>query len=243
MPLEFYSEAELKHQARQERRRRLLQGVRGWLYETRSPRWLTTGLLAVSLLAGAGVACAASQSGLRSIPWLCFIGIVAAWPVFLSLVRWQAGRMIRCLEALHDGRSYLARDIQAERDDFFDIGFWDRTENRQAFAESFQREAASFGGRLISTPFGPFVLLGLGVATLGMWLLWDLVKNGPTLLAEAFVDDAFPRRHPQFAEPMHTEPWLPNAVIATCVHFVGFAFCASGIALAIMLFRPPPIAG
>ena len=243
MPLEFYSEAELKHQARQERRRRLLQGVRGWLYETRAPRWLTAGLLAASLLAGSGVAFAAFQSGLRSIPWLCFIGIVAGWPVFISLIRWQAGRMVRCLEAMRDGRHYLARDTLAERDDFFEIGFWDRTENRQAFAESCQREAVRCGSTLLSTPLSPFVFLGLGVVTLGMWLLWDLVKSGPTLLAEAFVDDVFPRRHPRLAEPMHTEPWLQNAVIATCIHFAGFAICAAGVALAIMLFQPPPAAG
>ena len=243
MPLEYFSEAELKHQARQDRRRRLLQGVRGWLYETRSPRWLTGGLLAVSLLAGSGIAVAAFESGLRSIPWLCFVSIMAGWPVFIWLIRWQAGCMMGCLDSIRDGQHYLARDTVAERDEFWEIGFWDRTENRQAFARSFSREAARCGGRLIATPFGPVALLALGIVTFGLWLLWDLIKSGPTLLAEAVVDDAFPRRHPRLAEPVHTEPWLQNAVIATCVHFGGLAFCVSGIALVLVLFRPPIAAG
>ena len=234
MPLEYFSEAELKHQARQDRRRRLLQGVRGWLYETRSPRWLTGGLLAVSLLAGSGIAFTAFESGLRSIPWLCFVGIMAGWPVFIWLIRWQAGRMMGCLDALGDGRKFIFRDEAMERETFSDTA----SPHEQAFWRSF-REASS---RDVGKGGLPAVL-AIGLLTLGTWLLWDLVKSGPTLIAEVFVDGIFPRRHPRLAEPVHTEPWLQNAVIATCVHFGGLAFCVSGIALVIVLFRPPIAAG
>ncbi len=234
MPLEYYSESELKHQARQERRRRLLSGVRGWLYETRSPRWLTSGLLAVSLIAGSGVVLAAIHFGLRSIPWLCFIGIITGLPVFIWLVRWQAGRMAACLDAMGDARKFIFRDEAMEREDFADTGFPSEESLSQFFRKT-SSEAAGKGGL-------PAVL-AIGLLTLGMWLIWDLVKSGPTLLSEAFVDGVFPRSHPRLAEPLHTEPWLQNAVIATCVHFGGLAFCASGVALVIVLFRPPNIAG
>ena len=238
MELEIYSEAELKHQARQERRRRLLRGVRGWLYETRSPRWRTLGLFAVSLLAGAGVAFAAFRFGLRSIPWLCFIGIIAGWPVFISLVRWQAGRMMTCLDALGDGRKFIFRDEEMERERFSDTG----SPHEENFWRSFRETGSREMGKAVGNGGLP-AMLGIGLLTLGTWLIWDLVKSGPTLLAEAFVDGTFPRRHPRLAAPMHTEPWLQNTIIATCIHFGGLAFCVSGIALVIVLFRPPPVAG
>ena len=238
MPLEYFSEAELKHEARQERRRRLLRGVRGWLYETRAPCWLTLGLFALSLLAGSGVAFAAWRFGLRSIPWLCFIGIFAGWPVFLSLIRWQAGRLMACLDVLGDGRRFLFRDETIERESFSDTG----SPHEESFWRSFRETGSREFGKAVGNGGLP-ALLGIGLLTLGTWLIWDLVKSGPTLLAEAFVDGVFPRRHSRLAEPMHTEPWLQNAVIATCIHFVGFAICVAGVALVIVLFRPPPAAG
>ena len=238
MELEIYSEAELKHQARQERRRRLLRGVRGWLYETRSPRWRTLGLFGGSLFVGTGAAFAAFQCGLRSIPWLCFIGIIAGWPVFISLVRWQAGRMMMCLEALGDGRKFIFRDEAMEREIFSDTG----SANEEAFWRSF-RERGSDEMWNAAGKGGLPSIFAMGLFTLGTWLIWDLVKSGPTLLAEAFVDGTFPRRHPRLAAPMHTEPWLQNTIIATCIHFGGLAFCVSGIALVIVLFQRPPAAG
>src|SRR4051794_19290674 len=82
MELEWYSEADLKHQARRDRRTRLLRGVRGWLYETCAPRCRTAGLLAASLFVGGIVALGLFLSGLHSIPWICFIGVLGSWPMF-----------------------------------------------------------------------------------------------------------------------------------------------------------------
>ena len=192
MPLEYYSETELKHQERQERRRRLLRGVRGWLYETRSPRWITSGLLAVSLMAGSGVVLAAIHFGSRSVPWLCFIGIITGWPVFIWLVRWQAGRMAACLDAMGDARKFIFRDEAMERENFADTVPPDEESFLRSLRESSSREMSRAAGK-----GGLPAVLGIGLLTLGMWLIWDLVKSGPTLLAEAFVDGVFPRRHPR----------------------------------------------
>jgi hypothetical protein len=244
MEWEIYSEAELKHQARQERRMRLLRGVRGWLYETRSPRWRTAGLLTISLLAGGIVALGLFWGGVRSIPWMCFAGVVASWPVFESLLRWQAAQMIRCLDTIGNARRFIIRDDAMERDVFSDTNIRYESDFRRSIRAGLSggNQGGSCTGGNSGGAAGLPILITLGLLTLGTWLLWNLVKQGPTLLAETVVDEVFPRRHPQAAASVHTEPWLQNTLAVTGFHFIGFALCLSGAVLSILLWLPPPIA-
>ena len=231
MNVEYYSEAELRHAERLRRRQRLVSGVRGWLYEKRSPRLRALVFLTASLATGTGLAWLLRLLGLRSLPTLVFLGTLTAWPVFLLLIRREGQRLLGEFDDAASMQHYLARDESMLRQEFFPVTSPGSTNYREVFWRTFGRESGK-----LPLP----ILLTLGAATLGLWLLWDLLRLGPTLFAEALVDDAFPRCHPQIAEPVHTEPWLINFLGSTAIHFGGFACCASFVILNTLLYPLPP---
>ena len=161
---------------------RLLRGVRGWLYETRSPRWRTAGLLTISLLAGGIVALGLFWGGVRSIPWMCFAGVVASWPVFVSLLRWQAAQMIQCLDTIGNARRFIIRDDAMEREVFSDTNiryesdFLDGAFGRACRVEN---QGGSCTGGNSGGAAGLPILITLGLLTLGTWFALESRKARP----------------------------------------------------------------
>jgi hypothetical protein len=75
----------------------------------------------------------------------------------------------------------------------------------------------------------PLTLLLLGSLTLGCWLIWDLIRNSPTLLAETLFDaEVVPPRMDLITSVKHLD-WRAEAFGMTAVYFGGVAFAAATI--------------
>ncbi len=72
----------------------------------------------------------------------------------------------------------------------------------------------------------PLVLVILTALTLGSWLIWELIRSGPSLIAEVMIDAELVKAEPTLAIKIITHRWLPETLGATAFHFFGLSVVA-----------------
>ncbi len=219
---------------RMERRRRFLHETRGWLRAERAPRLTVLGMLIVCAVAGAAFDLWLQHTGFAFRPYRWMIAAFSTWPLFLALLRWRAGVEASRLGLVEKTRHFVVHDEAAEEQEANpQPGKWQKAFNNawdQEGQRAFSREMgrATGGG-------GVFVIIILLVVSMGTWLAWDLIRLGPTLLAETMIDGVLVPAEPRLALHMDSDRWLKNLAPSTGFHFMGLAF--AGLMLGI--FLPP----
>ncbi len=226
--VEYRDEAEEVFRTHERHRQHLFSAIRGWLRNKSSPRWTVAGLFAVCLIPGGGVAWFASKHGVNQYGPAQALGLLAAWLVFIFLIRWRAAIVSRSVDLGDDWRMFMAVDDGAEAN-----------ENRELDPKMQKSISDGIRSGLQQGPQGAGLLV-VGIITLGTWLIWDLIRNGPTLLAETVIDGELVPRYPALARQIPSDHWLKNAFIMTCVHFLGLSVAAWTLGFIISCFMPPP---
>jgi len=65
----------------------------------------------------------------------------------------------------------------------------------------------------------------LAIMTVGTWLIWDLLRMGPALIAEIILDGVLVPTYPEIKERMPYEEWYKTAFVSTGLHFAAAALC------------------
>lgn len=217
-------EAQDALELRASRRRRVILGIRGWLHQSQRPRWRAAGLLAVSLATGTLVSWLVWTAGLKLPICAMGLGIGVAWVGFAGLLQWQARRLYHATAAARP-----AEDLLRAMDHHVAEGLLaERIENHRLYAEPSEEElrwqrSFSQGLQNASQQGGPTsfpVLLIVGLLTLGTWILWDLLRCSPAILAEALLDGAVARDHPGIADRIAIEAGHANTLAGTALHFL-----------------------
>ena len=219
---------------RLERRRRLLREIRGWLRTERAPRLTVLAILLVCTAMGVLADAWLRHMGFGFRPYRWMIAAFAPWPLFLGLLRWRAGVEARRLDLVATMNQFVVHDDAAEQQECNP----QRSQWQRAIEEAWGRENARATGDALGRATGGggiFVIVILLAVSMGTWLLWDLTRLGPTLLAETMIDGVLVPAEPRLARQMHSGHWLKNIGPACYFHFVGLAF--AGLLLGI--FLPP----
>jgi|GEM_PF-6908822 len=203
------------------RRQRLIGHVRGWLRTNRYPRLAVTALFLISTLVAALVACGLGFVGLKPWPARTFFAMLAAWPVFVLLLRVLAAREYRYFELGARTEELIGRDQTAERD-LLDLYPSPERSGWRDFRDEFV-------ANLAVTLRHPFVFLILGGATLGLWVVWDLIAQGATLLARMIVDAECAPAQSALIKNSEIRDWRTEAFGGSAIYFVGLAFAAAMI--------------
>jgi len=231
----FFESFELAHQRRQERRKKLLQTIRGWLRAARSPRWTVALII---LLCGAFAAVASLgmwRAGLELSGMRWAFAVAASWPLFLLLLYWRAGAEFRRFDVKNDAQAFVRFDERVE----FELAMASARPSsvQWHFEESFQQAFSREAGRVAGSGGFP-ALIFLTMITLGGWLVWDLIQLGPTLLTQSILDGWLLPAHPSLAAHVHSQSWAKEAAAYSGLHFLAL----SVIAFLAGLFLPPFIA-
>lgn len=215
----FESTVESRVRSRDDGRRQMVSLIRGWLREERHPRLTIVALLALSTVAALAAGCLLALIGVRGWGTRAFWAVLAAWPVFVGLVRWRAAVGFQQMALRKSGRDayFTAIDKSAERESF-NLAEPSETE-RTIWREVGRAHGQSMSGNILT-------LLFLGGLTLGCWLIWDLIQTGPTLLAETIFDaEVVPSRSELITTVTHRD-WRWEAFGLTGIHFGGLAIAA-----------------
>jgi hypothetical protein len=205
-----------------------VRGIRGWLRAERHPR-LTVGLiLAACLLLGGALVFLMRWLNVGNFVTRPGLAVLITWPAFLALLRWRAGVEFEALD-IDAGVAQFVRGDQvadASRLRAFLDPQSQRSATQQELMESFHREAFQ----------QPLAALLLILFTCGMWLLWDLVAVGPTLLTDLIIDGRLVVVHPGVLQKIPTSNWLKDAAGATAIHFIGLSILTSLLLLIAIIF-------
>src|SRR5262245_55817316 len=200
----------------EEHRRRFVRQIRGWLRAERSPRLTIIGLLGIAATVALGAVYLLGLAGMRGWGMRSFWAVLAAWPVFVWLLRWRAG-----VEFGQMTRQMTEHELQFARLDELDDS------ESQLLREATEAERACHRAVMESSRgAGPLTLLLLGGVTLGCFLIWDLVQFGPTLLAETIFDAEMVIARPDLILTTTHRDWRAEAFGATGIHFGGLAIAA-----------------
>ena len=214
--LDFGEEALRKKEHRLYRRRRFLAMVRGHLRDHLSPRWIVAGLLCQSFLFSAATGWFLHRCGMRDAGAIGAWSVAAAWPVFLFLLHRRTSVECGKLKIDNEFERLIALDEREEATENAPLS--DRTErNLRVFNESFSRECGRGG------PAGIYLMILLSLSTAGAWLVWDLIRNAPKLIAEMLVDAHFMPAHPRLYRAIESGSWFRQVGAATAVYFFGLA--------------------
>lgn len=208
------------------RRRRLLAGIRGWLRATKRPRWRVAGLLGVSFGAGSLAATAAWTAGLHLPIGVAGFGILVAWLLFARLLHAEARRLCRAFaplgmadDFLPTAETFVAHDALAEHLEARRL--YEPPDPDSPWQRGFRSGMQS--GLQQGGPMALPALLIIGLLTLGTWIVWDLLRLSPMLLAETILDGAVAEAEPDLAHRMPIENWRSNALAGTAFHFISLA--------------------
>lgn len=82
---------------------------------------------------------------------------------------------------------------------------------------------------------GGSIIVGiyLALVSLGTYLIYHLIREGPDLLTDVICHKLLPERIGGFHTRFHSQNWLHNAFSATAIHFIGLA--AVGMLLAALI--------
>lgn len=205
-------EAEARQEARERFRRRLLCCIRGRLRESKGVRWWIAFLLVgCSGLAWflAGIPATARFGGV----WHSGLAVLATWPVYVVALFLRAKVEGHRLELAGHWDSLMARDERGEFEDRTVSERIDRVVNQGWESNRYQN----------SNPLLGFV--AMTVVTVGTWLIWDLLRMGPGLMAEIILDGVLVPTYPEIKERMPYEAWYKTAFVSTGLHFVAAALC------------------
>ena len=203
------------------RRQRLISQVRGWLRTSRHPRLAVSALFLTSALLAAALAYGLGFAGLKPWPARAFLGVLLAWPVFVLLLRGLAAREYRHFELGARTEELLEHDEAAERK-LLDL--------YPPPAKAGLREFRDLCLVNLAVTFRhPFVFLSLGGATLGLWVVWDLIAESVTLLARMIVDAEYAPAQSALIKTPETRDWRAEAFGGTAIYFFGLAFAAAMI--------------
>lgn len=155
--------------------------------------------------------------GVEMRPMRWAYAIIPTWPLFVFLVRWRAGVESQQLDFEQLGEAFIALDERAEASFSKPLLSDDIHEGIAAGFRSGMQQGG--GGSLF---FGMI----LAAITLGGWLVWELVRGGPRLLADTMIDAELVRSHPQLFEKVITYPWMAELFGATAIQFVGLTIAA-----------------
>lgn len=72
--------------------------------------------------------------------------------------------------------------------------------------------------------------------SLGTYLIYHLIREGPDLLSDVICHKLLPERIPGFSTRFHSQNWLHNAFSATAIHFIGLAMAGMLLAALIPIF-------
>jgi hypothetical protein len=140
-----------------------------------------------------------------------FWAVLATSPLFIGLVRWRAAVEARQFGLGNRADLFMACDDAAER--ALNSSQWNPPNGKV------DRSVWELGDLVGDFP----AVLLLAAATLGGWLIWDLIQNGATLLAETMLDaEVFPNR-PDILPNVLRRDWRTEAFGFTAIHFLGLA--------------------
>ena len=235
--------SDLAH-AKEDRRSRLVSRIRGWLRKERSPRLTIALLLVPTAVFVMGVDWALRRGGLDLPPLRWVLSFLAAWPVFVVLLRWRASVEWRHLHLDRVGLEYLRYDegVEAALVAPKSPEQLRREDNiRRALNDSISRESGKLGGG------GLPVTLFLAALTLGCWTIWQMIRSGPSLLTNVIIDGEAVPSSSALATRIDREHWFSSAIGQTYPYFLALAFAAFLLGLSLPFFtalreyRRPPI--
>jgi hypothetical protein len=216
----FESEAEAKHEAREDYRRRLLSCVRGRVRENKSLRW-RIGFLMAGCIVGASALAAIPATNHAAGACLRVLAVMSMWPIYVYGLYACAKAESRHLDMAGHWDSHLIHDQLGEMNDRNVSEKIDRIVKNVWEGNRYQQ--GNQGGALLG-----FVVLT--IATLGTWTIWDLLRMAPALVAEIIVDALLVPAHPALADRMPpTYPWWKNAFASTALHFLAIGLCVAGV--------------
>jgi hypothetical protein len=196
----------------------MVSSIRGWLRQERSPRLTISALVglcaALSVTIGYGLA----RCGVRGWGTRAFWSVLAVWPVFVLLVRWRCAVDFQQMDL--GNRDRVNRLIAAD-----ELASLDSNRQVSEGERAVYRELGNGLGRAIGSNL--LTALLLGSITLGCWLIWDLIRNGPHLLADTIFDaEVVPPRVDLITSVTHRD-WRMEALGFTAIYFPGLAFAAA----------------
>ena len=208
------------YEASVRRRVRLEAAVRGWIRENSSPR----SSVFIFLCGGATVALAftkAAHDAGVAVELCAFYSAILTWIVFALLLRWRAGAEAKRIDIREKGIEHFIlqdelgemaenRPCSGKRREFIDRSV-------QELCRGFNQSGAN----------SPLLFMVLGSATLGVWVIWQLVRAAPALLSSVALDAVILPESPRLAEKVPTESWRGNLIAMTALHFICLAFVAA----------------
>ncbi len=193
----------------------MVRGIRGWLRKHRRPERAIVLILAVCLLAGCGLFLLMGFLEVAVRPIRLGLAVLLVWPLFLGLLRWQAAAEFRQLDSETGISEYVRNDDRMEMARLRELlGQQEPSFVERGFSEGFSR---------MDGPEAFFVMIVLFVATCGVWLLWDLIRMGPTLLTEMIIDADLVAANPALLQRFSSGNWFKNAMDATAIYFFGLS--------------------
>ena len=221
--IDLQSEAEREWEERGYRRRKMLSAIRGCLRVKAWPRWLIVRSLLFSAVPGFVVAWGLNRLGLSWWGPAPAFGVFAMWPFFVFFLRQAAEGLFRDLRPLDHIKTNANHDMTLDIEEFW-RQYEPRSEWQETLSENSGEIGRAFGGA--GLPFG----LVAGLLTLGLWFLWLMVKEGPTLLAEIIFDGCLQESRPDLVQHAAVESWLNNTLAATVTYFVLVAVVVAALA-------------
>jgi hypothetical protein len=201
---------------RERRRERLLSAIRGWLMKKSSPRWKMAGMLVVCAAFAFWAAWFAAARGAALNGPAEAVGVLAAWPLLVVL--------LRCIARIESQRINSAEEwTQFAYIDRMDAAHI-RTPEQEERMRQIQRGIDSGirsgmqqgqGGEAVA------VLLLLGILTMGVWLVYSLIRQSAAILAGIILDGEIIPAHQREFMLVPTSPWYKETVAATGAHFLG----------------------
>ncbi len=227
--IDLQREAEEARDEREYRRRRWLAGIRGSLRRFASPRWSVVSALLISAVPGTAIGVAAYWLGASAWGPAEAIAVVAMWPIFIGVSWRMAERLLAGNDVLLNLEANIGYDMECEA-----------RENANAYGSQYGDIGLGIEGRCsereesiwrginsgMQQNGGGMTLIGLVLVvlvTVGTWLVWQLIRYGPTLFSELIFDEFLLRKMPGLSARASVQPALGNALAATGIHFVGFA--------------------
>jgi hypothetical protein len=109
-------------------------------------------------------------------------------------------------------------------------------EMRRAINQGVQHGLRQGGGASL------WVLIILVAVTLGTWLIWELIRGAPALLADTIIDAELVPSRPHLIFRMPARRWLSEAFGSTALQFIGLTIAAYLLGISWPFDFTPPAA-
>jgi len=188
----FSDAAERHYEERQNFRNRILRGLRGHLRENGGVRWRVAWLLAQSMLVSGLVVGAFHSAGVLGSQWHPCLVLIAGWPLFALGFIADAKKRTQRLDLFEKWTPSLLRDELGEiRDRLTSKRISEKVD--LVWNSAARQSGQNNGG-------GVIVIILLILLTAGTWLVWDLLRRAPALMAEVILDGIIAPAHPEMLQ-------------------------------------------